>query len=741
MSHGFSRRASRRLLEAVLPGLFAVLCSARACAEPQPVVNAFNSDAEGWQVYDFAGGVPGGNKIFAQVTWEKAGGVGNSGYIWGDDSRWRINLPETPDSILAFVFYRKWAGAPELDLRDAEVSVYLRGDKLDLKGAKCYFWVSDTQTVTRWHYTAHPLPVPEGHWGEKQTFVLKNDEALWHSSWSGEPQNVGSLDAVLGGVDSYGLAFVGFTQKVTGRFAMDELQVRLRPRPERGAGRVQPTVAAIGSSRRFWFNSQDLIEKQLIVRLLQNQLVKHPQNPLMVADKPWEGTLVQLYSCDIHHDSDSGKWQMWYEGHPAEVLMCTAFSNDGLRWTKPSLDLQSWQGSRDNNIILQTHYWDAHCASIVKAPTEKDPEKRYKLYYWVAPTWYNPKIPPHAEVGFHITDYRASAHYVAFSSDGIRFTPKTDRPAIVGSDFATVLFDPRKGCYRAYVKEMRGGRRAMSLRESGDGINFGEMVPVLDADKTDDVSVQRRGYNNAEIYGMHVWPVGDFYLGIVWLYCCSGTPGTLLGKIEPYLMYGPDGIAWKRLPVREPLIASGPAGSFDSANIYTTGNGPILKEDQLFFYYHGTGVVHGQDYEPDVQEQLREEAKQAGIPFRLKANHRRYAGVGLATLPRDRYVGWCGGTVPGLLTTRPFTFTGKQLFLNVDASRGETRVAILDQDGKPLPGFAADDCVAVSADSLDQVVGWTGNCDLSSLAGKAVRLQFHLRHSVLYTWQFRDEQK
>lgn len=79
---------------------------------------------------------------------------------------------------------------------------------------------------------------------------------------------------------------------------------------------------------------------------------------------------------------------MWYEGHPGKVLLCTAFSKDGLAWTKPNLGIQEWRGSKDNNIILQTGYLDANCASIVKAPTEKDPARRYKLYYWVAPEWF-----------------------------------------------------------------------------------------------------------------------------------------------------------------------------------------------------------------------------------------------------------------------------------------------------------------------------------------------------------------
>lgn len=51
-------------------------------------------------------------------------------------------------------------------------------------------------------------------------------------------------------------------------------------------------------------------------------------------------------------------------------------------WTKPNLGIEDWKGSKDNNIILQTGYPDAHFASLVVAPTEKDPNKKYKLYHW-----------------------------------------------------------------------------------------------------------------------------------------------------------------------------------------------------------------------------------------------------------------------------------------------------------------------------------------------------------------------
>ena len=74
--------------------------------------------------------------------------------------------PNLRNSILAFIIYRSWVNGPPLDLREAEVSVYLRGDHLDLKGAQCYFWALDQEIGTRWHYVSQPLKVNQDQLGK-----------------------------------------------------------------------------------------------------------------------------------------------------------------------------------------------------------------------------------------------------------------------------------------------------------------------------------------------------------------------------------------------------------------------------------------------------------------------------------------------------------------------------------------------------------------------------------------------
>ena len=186
----------------------------------------FDKGPEGWCSYDYHKSVLAGENIFILTTHEPSGGVDDSGYVWADEHRWSADTPEAPLSILPLIYYRSWMGEGEVDLRDADVSVYLRGDGLELDGASCYFWVHSGGT--RWHYTSNPIEISDGRWADEPFgFTLKNDDSLWHMSWTGRPEGPAPLDTLLSGAISYGFSFVGFGQEAKGRLSMDELEIRL----------------------------------------------------------------------------------------------------------------------------------------------------------------------------------------------------------------------------------------------------------------------------------------------------------------------------------------------------------------------------------------------------------------------------------------------------------------------------------------------------------------------------------
>lgn len=55
----------------------------------------------------------------------------------------------------------------------------------------------------------------------------------------------------------------------------------------------------------------------------------------------------------------------------------------------------------------------------------------------------------------------------------------------------------------------------------------------------------------------------------------------------------------------------------------------------------------------------------------------------------------------GEFTTKPITFTGKELSLNVATSAaGMVMVELRNLDGTPIPGFSLDECDLIYGDSL-----------------------------------------
>ena len=188
--------------------------------------HTFDRGPEGFCSYEYHAGKRARRNMFILVIWEKSGGVNDSAYIWSDEHGWSADTPESPISVFPFDLRRNWVGKGPVDLRNAEVSVYLRGDGLDLYGSKALFWV--VSGGTSWHLNSHPIEIADGRWPDQpDRFTLADDESLWHRTWSGDPSNITPLSDVLANCTSYAIQLSGFTALPTGRISMDELEITL----------------------------------------------------------------------------------------------------------------------------------------------------------------------------------------------------------------------------------------------------------------------------------------------------------------------------------------------------------------------------------------------------------------------------------------------------------------------------------------------------------------------------------
>jgi hypothetical protein len=122
-----------------------------------------------------------------------------------------------------------------------------------------------------------------------------------------------------------------------------------------------------------------------------------------------------------------------------------------------------------------------------------------------------------------------------------------------------------------------------------------------------------------------------------------------------------------------------------------------------------------------------------------------YANEGLwRTVSLRRYTlridGFVSVGVPltgGEFVTKPIEFRGKELVMNFSTSAaGSVRVEIQTPDGKPIEGFALEDCPEMFGDQIERVVTFKSGSDVGQLAGKPIRLRFVLKDADLYSFQF-----
>ena len=108
------------------------------------------------------------------------------------------------------------------------------------------------------------------------------------------------------------------------------------------------------------------------------------------------------------------------------------------------------------------------------------------------------------------------------------------------------------------------------------------------------------------------------------------------------------------------------------------------------------------------------------------------------TLRLDGFVSANAPRRGGELLTKPFTFSGSQLSLNVATSAaGSVRVEIQDEAGQAIDGYALADCEVIYGDDLDRVVRWTNGSDTGKLSGSPVRLRIVMDDADLFSLQWR----
>lgn len=441
-----------------------------------------------------------------------------------------------------------------------------------------------------------------------------------------------------------------------------------------------------------------LVADKVNVRRTYHPFVKYPGNPVVTADRPWEGRSVYLYGTVLPGAEGRG-YRMWYHGWAGEYRNLYATSEDGIAWTKPDLGLIEFNGSRANNLFLRRTRED-HLPQVIHTPWERRPDRHYKLVNYD----YGRSGPGHTVSGF----------WGACSSDGLHWTDVAQNPVLRDpGDVGHFVWDPHQRRYAAYPKifaPVRGyRRRSVGFTATRDFEHWPSAQLILTPDEDDDRWVKRR-HQRTEFYGLCGFAYESAYLGFLWIF--RVTDGDNDGPIYPELVSSRDGIRWTRPDLadggRVPILPLGPKPAWDSGMIFTPSQ-PLVEGGLVKLWYGGIDATHGG---PDAQAR---------------------GGIGLATLRKDGFASLDAGDVEGAITTRALKHLRGPLRLNADARRGSILVEILTADGRVLPGYGRAACDAIGSDGLDQAVTWGPRTELPGSNGP-LRLRFVLRNASLYSF-------
>ena len=435
----------------------------------------------------------------------------------------------------------------------------------------------------------------------------------------------------------------------------------------------------------YWISSRENISSKLF------QPEKHIDNPLIKANVAWEenpycfGTVI--------YDDEESIFKFWYQSYnyememPARTPVLYATSTDGIHWMRPNLGLIEFQGSTENNIVLHNYgHHDLYSPSVVKDITDHDPKRKYKMIWWDFPL---------GEKG-----YQDDGMCVAFSPDGISWTKHPGNPVLHAkkseqsiSDVMSLMHDKNTGKFVAYTKgwaDPWSAFRQIVRTESSDFIHWSEPEMVIS---------HSHDLKDPQSYGMTASQYGNNYIGLLYSYKKPGDE-----TIDVQLTISHDNKNWSRVANQETFIPLGSVGSWDDGMIFCA---PMFNHgDKTLIYYSAWDNAHNSK-EP------------------------RRSGIGLATLPLNRFVSLGAGQEIGTITTHPMKNARGPLLVNANTASGSLRAELSDAEGKTIPGYSADDCLPISKNEIVQEVRWQNHDHLPE-SEHSFKIHFLLTNGELF---------
>lgn len=440
------------------------------------------------------------------------------------------------------------------------------------------------------------------------------------------------------------------------------------------------------------------------------------KDTVMTFTESWEGSASTYFNMFY----DENKWRMYYLGgeyyDERGMKVCYAESVDGINWLKPKLNICEWDGSTENNILLDGRYVCIdNCFVFRDDNPDCPPERKYKAMM------------------YQLKDKKAYLAYF-YSADGLHFE-KGEKITEDGTfDSLNVAFwdkDAKK--YRCYYRGLHTkGEKDLVF----DGANEDRVRDIRYIESTDFVNWSKPiilDYGNAEEISLYINHVQKYYRAphifvgfpVRYLYRREWTPtyDELCGqearreRMSHHPRYG--------LVVTDGLFMC----SHDGVNFTRYDNAFLRPEEE-----NGKNWLYGDGYL--CYGMIETPSSVPGAPNELSLFKPENGWIGPKNLVRytlrvDGFASLYAGIKEEVVVTKPFVYEGTELTANFATSGyGNMYFTLVDSNGNEYNSYET------FGNTIDRKIRFIDEEAVKKLSGSEVTLKIKIKDGDLYSIKF-----
>lgn len=420
-------------------------------------------------------------------------------------------------------------------------------------------------------------------------------------------------------------------------------------------------------------------------------------------DRPWEGAF-SAYSTVLHAPGEP--FRMYYRGSPEAgrdgntgEVTCYAESPDGIRWSKPDLGLFEVFGTRKNNVILaQNAPFSHNFTPFIDTRPGVPAAERFKA----------------------IAGVSASGLRGYISPDGLQWRPIRPEPLLPPTKQTTydsqnlAFWSSHEHCYALYYRTWK----------RINNTNYRHVSRVTSPDFLRWSAPEEIDYGAAppeHLYTNQTAPyfrAPHIYTGI----CARFMPGRQVLSEEQARNVGVNPKYFKDCS--------------DVVLVTSRGGNRFERTFMEAFLRPGLGLENWVSRSNYPALNLVQTAP-GEMSFYVNRNYGQpTAHVQRYKLRLDGFGSIHAGYQGGEVITKPLILKGDRLALNYSTSAaGSIRVEVQDPEGKPLKNYDLLGSFERIGDEIEGVYAWKQGPEITSLAGRPIRLRFVLKDADLYAFQ------